>query len=132
MTPKKAKGVRAKKSKSTAMTKPALTNKLLNCEMPNFLLGLIRGTNNDDKHVSHVYRGTFSEVGAPMCHRGYNRGEDGFSIWRNNIGRRICRNCIGNTLKELNRKHDTNGPKCWCNPKAVQLVPSKKPTPSKA
>jgi len=41
--------------------------------------------------VSHLYHGTFDNPGLPMCQRGWNRGEDGYSIWRGNVGEKgVC------------------------------------------
>lgn len=82
-------------------------NKLILGEMDNFILGLDRSPNAHKRFVSHIYRGTFSNPGNPMCKRGWNRGKDGYSIWRNNIGLRgVCSICLKAVDKEINN-HDT-------------------------
>lgn len=44
--------------------------------------------------VSHLYKGTFSEIGQPMCKRGYEEAGD-ISIWRGNIGPKgVCSVCL--------------------------------------
>ena len=49
---------------------------------------------NDDTLVAHLYRGTFSEPGNPMCLRGWNRSDgDCYSIFRNLPGVKICSIC---------------------------------------
>ena len=51
---------------------------------------------NEDKAVPHLYRGTFNNVGNPMCARGWNRsGGHGYSIFRNTRGiDDVCRVCL--------------------------------------
>lgn len=56
---------------------------------------------HDDHKVTHLYKGTFSEPGWPMCKRGWNRfnGEE-YSIWRNNISNGgICQICLKRAIK---------------------------------
>jgi hypothetical protein len=78
-----------------------LHNDLLKNEAAGFILGLNRIPEPECLRLSsHIYRGTFNEVGDPMCPRGWNRGEDGYSIWRNNIGKGICRTCLKAAAKE--------------------------------
>ena len=52
---------------------------------------------NDEELVAHLYKGTFSDPGLPMCVRGWNRsGGDSYSIFRNvnmGIGRK-CKVCL--------------------------------------
>ena len=44
--------------------------------------------------VSHLYKGTFSDIGQPMCKRGYEEAGD-ISIWRGNIGPKgLCSVCL--------------------------------------
>lgn len=81
-----------------------LHNQLFKNEAEGFILGLERSYNSENKHVSHIYQGTFSEPGAPMCPKGYNRGTDGYSIWRNNIGLGICRRCLKAAAQSLKDK----------------------------
>ncbi len=49
---------------------------------------------NDPKAVAHLYKGTFSDPGNPMCARGWNR-EDGqsYSIFRNSRTGELCKIC---------------------------------------
>ncbi len=50
---------------------------------------------NDDSLVAHLYKGTFSEPGNPMCLRGWNRSdEDSYSIFRNISNVKICSICL--------------------------------------
>lgn len=65
----------------------------MNIEGRDYITGLDR---NDQHLVSHLYTGTFNEVGAPMCARGWNRSDgEGFSIFRNNEGDAgICKVCL--------------------------------------
>ncbi len=68
-------------------------------------LGFVVGLGRDFPHPkkSHIYRGTFSNIGSPMCKKGWNRdGGEGYSIWRNNVGvDGICFDCIKNARKEM-------------------------------
>lgn len=51
---------------------------------------------------SHIYKGEYDNLEKPMCNRGYrDKKNKSFSIWRNNFGSGICRNCLKNTLKVL-------------------------------
>ena len=45
--------------------------------------------------VTHLYAGTFSDPGYPMCRRGWNRDRGTtYSIWRENVSERgICKIC---------------------------------------
>ena len=48
----------------------------------------------EDNAVAHLYQGTFSDPGDPMCVRGWNRsGGMGYSIFRNLPGVAICKVC---------------------------------------
>lgn len=75
------------------MSENEIYARLLNHNMPGFIIGLDRSANAGTRFVSHIYRGSFSNPGDPMCPRGWNR-EDGYSIWRNNLGRGICKTCL--------------------------------------
>lgn len=59
--------------------------------------GYIVGQDRSDPfgvRVSHIYKGNFDDPGDPMCKRGWNRGEDGYSIWRGCSGKAgICKVC---------------------------------------
>lgn len=60
--------------------------------------GYIPGLGRDYPHpkLAHLYKGTFSNPGLPMCRRGWNRGGgQSYSIWRNNVGvNGICKICL--------------------------------------
>ena len=44
--------------------------------------------------VAHLYKGSFSDVGQPMCKNGYESAGD-ISIWRGNVGPKgICNVCL--------------------------------------
>jgi hypothetical protein len=59
-----------------------------------YIEGLERTPGAETRFVSHLYAGTFSDPGLPMCWRGWNRyGGTAYSIWRGNRGRRRCRVC---------------------------------------
>jgi hypothetical protein len=59
--------------------------------------------NEQDKVVSHLYRGTFNNVGNPMCQRGWNRANGfGYSIFRNQPFVEICKICLRRAEKKLN------------------------------
>lgn len=63
--------------------------------------GYITGQDRNDMNlVTHIYKGTFSEPGLPMCVRGWNRSSgDGYSIFRGNVGNvGICRICTRRML----------------------------------
>jgi hypothetical protein len=84
------------------MSENEIFTRLLNHDMPGYIIGLDRSPNAAIRFVSHIYRGTFSDPGDPMCPRGWNRDEgNGYSIWRNNLGRDICRSCLRAVAKEL-------------------------------
>lgn len=55
----------------------------------------VTGLDRNDQHlVAHLYKGTFDNVGRPMCVRGWNRSDgQGYSIFRN-CGNRICKVCM--------------------------------------
>ena len=77
------------------MTQHEIYARLVNNDMPDFILGLDRSPNAQTRFVSHIYRGSFGTPGDPMCPRGWNRdGGESYSIWRNNLGRDICKNCL--------------------------------------
>ena len=62
-------------------------------EPKGFIIGL--GRDYPHPRKSHLYKGTFSDPGLPMCRFGWNR-ENGteYSIWRGNIGvDGICKIC---------------------------------------
>lgn len=83
-----------------------LHNDLFRCEAKGFVLGLNRIPDPKcNKLSSHIYRGTFTDPKEPMCPRGYNRGKEGYSIWRNNIGKGICRTCLKNAAKEYSQNN---------------------------
>ncbi len=58
-----------------------------------YVIGLERESNAQVRFKSHLYDGTFGDPGNAMCLRGYNRQEDGYSIWRGVVGKGICRSC---------------------------------------
>ena len=73
-----------------------------NIKIPNgYITGQERST--DKGQVTHLYKGTFANVGLPMCKRGWNRdGGTSYSIWRNNIGKGgLCKTCLKRALKGL-------------------------------
>lgn len=56
---------------------------------------------NEQQAVSHLYRGRYSEVGDPMCARGWNRSDgQGYSIFRNCAGAAICQVCLRRALQK--------------------------------
>jgi len=66
-----------------------------------YIIGMGRNP-GEDKLVTHLYKGNFSNPGLPMCRRGWNRS-DGFaySIFRGNTSKAgICRICLKRALKE--------------------------------
>jgi len=71
-------------------------------EIPEgYITGLSREAGALERLVAHLYKGSFSDPGNPMCKRGWNRGY-GYSIWRNNVGRRgICKVCLRRAGKGL-------------------------------
>jgi len=63
--------------------------------------GYIEGLDRNDQHlVAHLYKGTMSNPGLPMCGRGWNRSDgSGYSIFRGNVGKAgICKICIRRAL----------------------------------
>ena len=76
----------------------------------NYILGMFRGDNGDNM-VTHLYLGTFSSPGHPMCSRGWQRvwrDQNGkvedyeYSIFRENISSAgICRICLKRAQKGL-------------------------------
>ena len=65
----------------------------------------VTGLDRNDQHlVAHLYRGTFNNVGDPMCLRGWNRSDgEGWSIFRNNVGSAgICKVCLRRAHQKLN------------------------------
>lgn len=78
---------------------------LFQAKMPGYILGLERTPGAENRFMSHIYQGTFSEPGDPLCPKGWNRDNgESYSIWRNNLGRGICGNCMRKLLKELPTK----------------------------
>lgn len=52
--------------------------------------------------VSHLYKGSFDDVGQPMCANGYEEAGD-ISIWRGNVGPKgICKVCLRRARAGLN------------------------------
>ena len=86
------------------MEKDELIKKLIDNEMPHYILGLDRSYGAEFRFVSHIYYGKNDKMfpEKPMCKKGWNRDNGkSFSIWRNNLGKNICKTCIKNTLKQL-------------------------------
>lgn len=75
-----------------------------------YVTGVFRGDNGNNM-VTHLYQGTFSEPGNPMCSRGWHRkyfDKNGklvdweYSIFRNNVSNAgICQVCLKRANKEL-------------------------------
>jgi len=75
-----------------------------------YITGVFRGDNGENM-VTHLYTGTFSDVGFPMCSLGWQRkyfDKEGnlidweFSIFRNNISHKgICKICQRRAEKGL-------------------------------
>jgi hypothetical protein len=67
--------------------------------------GYILGLGRDYPHppISHLYEGTFSEPGYPMCRHGWNRDNgQTASIWRGNMGKYgVCEICLRRARKGL-------------------------------
>ena len=58
--------------------------------------GFTPGLDRNDRHVvAHLYEGPYTDLGNPMCVRGWNRDDgEGYSIFRNNVGEAgICKVC---------------------------------------
>lgn len=74
---------------------------ILTSDVPEgYVIGLSRrrvwrGASGDVQYtVSHLYRGSFRDVGQPMCKRGYEEAGD-ISIWRGQVGPKgICSVCL--------------------------------------
>lgn len=50
--------------------------------------------------VTHLYKGTFSNPGLPMCSRGWNRDGQAYSIFRGNISDAgLCKICLRRALE---------------------------------
>lgn len=75
-----------------------------------YITGMFRGDNGINM-VTHLYLGTFSDPGYPMCSRGWQRkwyDKDGniedyeYSIFRNNVSNAgICQVCMKRAMKGL-------------------------------
>lgn len=68
------------------------------------LEGYVHGLGRDipAPRRSHLYKGDFSDPGLPMCRYGWNRKEDGYSIWRGNVGEDgVCKICWKRAMKGL-------------------------------
>lgn len=65
------------------------------------IMGLARNKEHFESLHCHLYYGTFNEPGEPLCPYGYNDGKDGYSIFRGNVGRGICKLC----LKKAHKQH---------------------------
>ena len=68
--------------------------------------GYIPGMDRSDRgnyKVTHLYKGTFSDPGLPMCINGWNRCKHtDYSIWRNNISDKgICKVCLSRAQQGL-------------------------------
>lgn len=68
--------------------------------MVGYVTGLDRSRVDTDNIVSHIYKGQYDDLEKGMCKRAYNKN-GGFSIFRNNVTKGICRICLRNTFKEL-------------------------------
>lgn len=76
----------------------------------DYVLGMFRGDNGENM-VTHLYNGSFSEPGFPMCSRGWQRkwyDDNGkiedyeYSIFRNNVSSvGICQVCLNRAYKKL-------------------------------
>lgn len=73
-----------------------------NTDMPvittNIPEGYISGQVRDYPHkdICHLYKGSHSDPGLPMCQHGWNRREYGYSIWRGAHNRYVpvCKVCL--------------------------------------
>jgi len=82
----------------------------MNVNNVDYITGVFRGDNGENM-VTHLYSGTFSDVGFPMCSRGWQRKEfykNGkikyyeYSIFRNNTSNAgICQVCFNRAIKGL-------------------------------
>ena len=74
--------------------------------------GYITGLGRDYPHPkkAHLYRGSFSEPGDPVCKRGWNRENgEAYSIWRNDIGEDgVCGVCIKMARREIKESQATD------------------------
>jgi hypothetical protein len=58
-----------------------------------FIAGMNRAASNPEHLKTHLYDGTFTEPGMPLCQYGYDANGD-YSIWRNNVSEAgICTLC---------------------------------------
>ncbi len=83
------------------LTAAMFKNELTRHNIVGFVTGLNRRIDNPDSYVSHIYKGKFSELEKGMCNKAYNYPPNGFSIFRNNVTKGICKTCLKNTLKDL-------------------------------
>lgn len=65
-----------------------------------------QGRGNEDYRLAdetHLYKGTFSDPGLPMCQRGWNRYFGmSYSIWRNNVSESgVCPVCLDRAQRGL-------------------------------
>jgi hypothetical protein len=75
----------------------------MHIEGVEYITGMFRGDNGENM-VTHLYKGSFNNMGLPMCSRGWQRkcyDEDGnledweYSIFRNNVSSKgICQVCL--------------------------------------
>ena len=85
------------------MTQANIYRALINKELDGYILGLERTPGADIRFVSHIYQGTFSDPQEPLCPKGWNRDNGhAYSIWRNNVGRGVCKFCLKKLYKILN------------------------------
>lgn len=78
-----------------------IIKKLHNCELNGYITGMNRSVTWTDSLVAHIYRGTFNEPENGLCKKSMDEN-GGYSIFRNNIGRKgICKICLRNLIKEL-------------------------------
>ena len=67
-----------------------------------YITGISREPKALERLVAHLYKGSFNNPEEPVCRRGYNRGNDSYSIWRNCIGvKGICKIC----MKMVNKRN---------------------------
>lgn len=67
-----------------------------------YVIGLGRDAPDEQTRRAHLYKGTHTDPGYPMCARGWNRDEGtAYSIWRGQIGAHgICRVCLRRAYEE--------------------------------
>lgn len=75
-------------------------NRLTRHNIVGYVLGLDRSRPNHNL-VSHIYKGEYDELEKGMCPKAYDE-HGGFSIFRNNLTKGICRNCLKNTFDDIN------------------------------